>query len=176
MGILHEIGLKHKTDKATFHRYCDFYEENLPGRNFSGRILEIGVMHGASLRMWKEFYPKAEIIGIDIAPRIRNIEGITIRKIDSRDITTLKTLGNFDIIIDDGSHTMIDQQIAYWWLYHNQLNDGGYFIMEDCHTSFMKQYINAPKTTYDLFKNIDGAKEYNGNKGKSITFLLEKKQ
>ena len=47
MGVLNDIGLKYDADKSSrFHNYLDFYQEQLPDRSFSGRLLEIGVMDG----------------------------------------------------------------------------------------------------------------------------------
>ena len=118
MGILDQLGKKYKTDKATYHNYCDFYEQHLPSK--IKRLLEIGVMDGNSLRMWKDFYPDAEIIGIDIK-QPQNIEGVSWLQINSNDIYALKDLGKFDIIIDDGSHMTLDQQVSLQYLWKNNL-------------------------------------------------------
>lgn len=171
---LQEIGLTCKTDKATYHKYCDFYQENLPDRDFNGRLLEIGIMDGNSLRMWREYYPNAEIIGIDIHVRPKRIDGVKMIKMDATDVNAISSLGMFDIIIDDASHMTQDQQVTFDHMYHNQLNDGGFFVMEDCHTSFMPNYVNTPETTYDIMKRTKGAIEYNGNEGQSITFIIPK--
>lgn len=48
---LYEIGLSTGTDKATTHKYCEFYEKyinHLSDQNIS--LLEIGVWKGESLR------------------------------------------------------------------------------------------------------------------------------
>lgn len=171
---LQQIGMKCNTDKAHYHRYCDFYENHLPGREFAGRLLEIGIMDGASLHMWREWYPKAEIVGVDINVRPKPIQGITMLEIDATDSLAMSALGMFDIIIDDGSHMTMDQQVSFNHLYKHQLNDGGIYVMEDCHTSFMPSYINTPITTYDLIKRMHNAIEYNGNDGQSITFVIKK--
>ena len=157
---LQEIGLKHKTDKATYHKYCDFYQENLPNQDFDGRLLEIGIMDGASLRMWREYYPKAEIIGVDIYGKNFEIEGVTMLKLDATDIEAMKELGNFDIIVDDGSHMTLEQQISFNWLYNNQLNYEGHYVLEDLHTSLMPNYINSKYTTLDILKRFNGNKKY----------------
>jgi hypothetical protein len=72
MGLLHELGLKYGTNKATFHKYCDFYENELANVK-PQRILEIGIgtlatvgSYGTSLKMWSDFYPNAVIVGADI--------------------------------------------------------------------------------------------------------------
>ena len=64
MGLLNDMGLKYDADKSSrFHLYLDFYQLMLPDRNFKGRLLEIGVMDGLSMKMWREYYPNAEIVG-----------------------------------------------------------------------------------------------------------------
>ena len=151
--ILQEIGERTGTDKATYHKYCDFYQKNLPKRSFSGRLLEIGVFEGASLAMWREYYPKAEIIGIDNIDKSHlSIEGVTILKMDATDAKALDQLGMFDIIIDDASHYTADQQATFEQLYVNQLHNNGFYVMEDLHTSLMPTYINSERTTLEYLE------------------------
>lgn len=151
--VLHEIGLKYGTDKATFHEYLDFYQKKLPSRKFTGRLLEIGVMDGASLRMWREYYPKAEIIGVDNAMQSDlKIEGVGLVEIDATNELELKELGKFDIIIDDASHKTSDQQKTFEQLFYNQLNKNGIYILEDLHTSYIPSYVNSELTTIDYLK------------------------
>jgi hypothetical protein len=173
---LQEIGLKYGTDKATFHEYCDFYEQKLPGRNFNGRLLEIGVKGGASLRMWREYYERAEIVGIDIIPPLV-IEGCTVLQMDQTDVYALRELGKFDIIIDDGSHMTLHQQISFWFLFNNSLHPGGTYIIEDIHTSFYTEYINSQFTTYDLFAGTANTRLFQrtpGDTSDSNTILIRK--
>jgi hypothetical protein len=150
---LQELGIKHNTDKAFFHKYCDFYEKNLPKRSFKGRLLEIGVMDGASLAMWAEYYPNAEIVGVDIFDKSHvQIPGVKVLQLDATDTAALKKLGNFDIIIDDGSHKTADQQASFEHLYYKQLNKGGFYVLEDLHTSLMPSYVDSKLTTIDYLK------------------------
>jgi predicted O-methyltransferase YrrM len=151
---LHDIGIKHNTDKAFFHRYLDFYEKHLPKRNFTGRLLEIGVMDGASMHMWREYYPKAEIVGVDINDKSHlSIDGVVILRLDATDPEQMKDLGVFDIIVDDGSHMTADQQKSFEHLYLNQLSPNGYYVIEDLHTSLMDGYVNSDKTTLEWLKH-----------------------
>lgn len=171
---LQQIGEKFATDKATFHKYCDFYEAHLPGREFKGRLLEIGVKDGASLRMWREYYPSAEIVGIDINKPLE-IEGCTVLQMDQTDVYALRELGKFDIIIDDGSHMTLHQQISFQYLFNHGLKRGGIYIIEDVHTSFYTSYINSQFTTFDLFK--DKGKLFQripGDTSDSNTILIRK--
>lgn len=152
MITLHELGMKHGTDKATFHGFLDFYEQHLPGRDFTGRLLEIGVMDGASLRMWSEYYPAAEIFGVD-NERWPDVD-VQVYRIDATDTRRLQQLGDFDVIIDDASHMTADQQVTFFWLYFNQLNPGGVYVLEDLHTSLMPNYINSRRTTIEMLDRL----------------------
>jgi len=144
---LHDIGLRHRTDKATFHGFCDFYEHHLPGR--VDRLLEIGVMDGCSLRMWREFYPGASaIVGVDIRPPLK-IDGVQVLQLDATDPAALATLGTFDVIIDDGSHMTRDQQATFGYLWP-AVRPGGSYVIEDLHTSFMSNYVNSALTTLEF--------------------------
>lgn len=175
MTTLQQIGLKTRTDKAVYHKYCDFYQSHLPKRDFSGRLLEIGVWEGASIQMWKEWYPLADIVGIDIEIRTQ-IEGVTLIEMDASDPKKLSTLGNFDIIIDDASHMCSHRQIAFNQLYKNQLNSGGIYAMEDVQTSFWDQYRDTSETTYDMMMRYHNRIEFNrGGLHESITILIPKK-
>jgi trans-aconitate methyltransferase len=163
MGILNNIGLKYGADKSScFHNYLDFYEEHLPGRDFTGRLLEIGVMDGLSMKMWREYYPDAEIVGIDIKDMdfMHNTdwqvpESVQLIKCDGTDPKQTKPLGMFDIIIDDGSHYMKDQQASFEQLYYSQLNKGGTYIIEDLWTSYIGFYQNAELTTLKYLKRLE---------------------
>lgn len=150
---LQEIGIRCNTDKAFFHKYLDFYEKNLPKPSFKGRLLEIGVMYGASLEMWREYYPNAEIVGLDINDKSHiNIPGVFILKRDATKPSDLDDLGMFDIIIDDGSHMTGDQIISLEILYNNNLNKTGFYIIEDLHTSLMPSYVNSTLDTLEYLK------------------------
>lgn len=155
MLTLQDIGLYHYTDKAYAHKYCDFYEKNLPKK--VNRLLEIGVKDGASLKMWRDYYEETEIVGIDINKPIE-IPGCTVLQMDQCDILALKTLGDFDIIVDDGSHMTLHQQISFLTLFNNNLKEGGVYVMEDLHTSFYDSYINSKFTTYEFLKALDNHK------------------
>jgi len=159
---LHNLGVQWGTDKCLHHGYCAFYEEQLQGFD-PKEILEIGVKGGASLRMWKGFYPKAFVTGIDINPP-KTIMDVEIWQLDATDIYHMEDMFHdimFDLIIDDGSHMTKDQQIAFQYLYHNKLNPGGVYIMEDVHTSFLSAFVNTKHTTYDLLKaKYPDLKEY----------------
>jgi predicted O-methyltransferase YrrM len=159
MGLLNDIGLKFNTDKSSrFHNYLDFYEAQLPDRSFNGRLLEIGIMDGYSIQMWREYYPNAEIVGLDIMPKGHlDIPDVTLLQLNATDVVAMKELGSFDIIIDDGSHMSLEQQQAFFWLYYNQLHQYGFYIIEDLWTSHMAAYVNSQYDTKMVLDTLEDA-------------------
>lgn len=133
--ILDELSTKYGTDKAA-HRYTPIYEEYFSNKRESiKRVCEIGAYKGASVHMWKEYFINADIIGVDIAPRCKDEERISIIIADQSNEESLKNLstiiGNdIDIIIDDGSHYSEHQALTFKYLFPC-LKDGGVYIVED---------------------------------------------
>jgi hypothetical protein len=126
---LHELAKKYSTDKLQ-HGYIPFYEKYLPKN--PKKILEIGVKEGASIRMWREYFPNAEIHGLDLFEEfpIPNIEGVTFHKGNQLDHQLLAKLRkeDFDVIIDDGSHNARDMLVTFFSLY-----SGKHYFIEDLH-------------------------------------------
>lgn len=115
---LHEIGLKYKTDKATYHLYLDFYEKYIQKDSIK-RFLEIGVLHGCSMRMWREwFYNDTIVEGWDIN-KCDPIDGVDIKKVDQLNIDQMKNniTGIYDLILDDGLHTKKAMETSFGFLF-----------------------------------------------------------
>jgi len=127
--------------------YFDIYHRHF--ERFRGRspvVIEIGVYHGGSLQMWKQYFgPGARIIGVDVNPRVRELgeEGIEIEIGDQGDRAFLASLakrfGPIDILIDDGGHTM-PQQIGTVESLFNSVSAEGVIFVEDTHTSYWREY------------------------------------
>lgn len=126
----------YRTDKETVHSYGEFYERLFRRlKDKPIRLLEIGIKFGGSLLLWHDYFPKAEIVGIDInLNRISNDvflrERITVLHGDGYMESIITSLGTFDIIIDDGKHSY-NTQFQAINLYPRQLKDGGVLIIED---------------------------------------------
>ena len=140
---LDSIGLKYRTDKATGHHgYLSFYERFFqPRRQEALRILEVGVLSGASLSVWEEYFPRAQIVGADISPAARMFERarVAIEIIDQSSLEDLARLaarhGPFDIIVEDGSH-MWEHQITTLRALFPFVRAGGLYIVEDLQTNY----------------------------------------
>ena len=119
------------------------------------RVLEIGVQHGGSLKIWRDMFPDAEIVGVDIDPQCKQYEETNIKVLigDQHDVKFLESLGDFDIIIDDGGHTMTQQQTSLKWLMP-QLREGGIYVIEDLHTSYWEQFKDIEHSTIEEIKSL----------------------
>lgn len=128
--------------------YFDIYEQYFS--RFRGKqvnILEIGVAHGGSLQMWRNYFgDQCTIHGIDIDPQCERFENeyTHIHIFDQGDekayYTFYKLAPAFDIIIDDGSHKSKDQITSFKYLFGRMLKFNGVYLVEDTHTSFSRKF------------------------------------
>lgn len=177
MSILDEIGKKHGTDKSSLlHDYLRKYEKYLPfKREEPLKILEIGVLGGASLKTWKEYFFNSTIVGIDINPNCKQYEddGVFIEIGSQYDANFLKYVaekyGPFDMILDDGSH-MNEHVIFSFENLFNYVKSNCLYVVEDTCTSYWKEYngvLRGENTMIEYFKNrideVNFAGEYNEN-------------
>lgn len=147
-----------------WHHYFDIYHRHF--ESFRGRspvVLELGVDHGGSLQMWKQYFgPGARIVGVDIEPRCRQYEEDQISVLigDQADRAFLaevrRRLPRVDILIDDGGHTM-QQQIATFEELYAHVQPNGVYVCEDMHTSLWPQYgggYRQPGAFLEYSKNL----------------------
>lgn len=134
MQTLQELSVL--TDKHFVHNTIHIYQSLFePIRNSVTNILEIGVNTGNSHLMWKDYFPNATIYGLDIdnyCEHILNEERINIKFCDAYSFKTIDSLQDikFDIIIDDGPHTLESQKFVSTY-YSPLLNINGVMIIED---------------------------------------------
>lgn len=139
------------SDKAGCHHYTEHYERHFgPLRRKKLNLLEIGIggygepkLGGASLRMWKAYFPNSRIFGIDIhdksfhdEARIKTFKGSQANGEFLRNVA--KEIGGIDIIIDDGSHYNA-HVIATFNVLFPLLNENGIYAIEDLQTSYWEK-------------------------------------
>ena len=129
------------------HTYGKSYQDIFDNFDKDSEInfMEIGIQRGGSVMAWREYFPNANIYGIDIVdtilPEYRRDDVTYIFK-DINDPSVKEQLKDieFDIIIDDGSHRLWDITPMVK-TYLTQLRKGGFMIIEDCLQG--EQYFKA---------------------------------
>jgi len=120
------------------------YERNFSHcRNSKLSILEIGINKGSSLRLWREYFPNALIVGLDIKPVFVDLPDVHVVCGDQSDPRALDhTMAairgmQFDIIIDDASHIGLSSKAAFSYLFPRGLKPGGVYVVEDYCAPFL---------------------------------------
>jgi len=157
------------TDKWGGHWYTPHYQRYFHSlRRRRLNVLEIGVggyddhEEGAkSLRMWKAYFPKSQIVGIDLYDKSHFSEHrIDVRQCDQSDSAALTALsqayGGFDIIIDDGSHVSAHVITTFETLFP-LLRDNGIYVIEDTQTSYWTTWgggMGMPGSSLEYCKRL----------------------
>ena len=142
--------IKHKT-------YFDVYDKLLEEYiDKDITFVEIGVLDGGSLFMWREFFgQKARIIGIEIneSAKVWRDHGFEIFIGSQGDPSFWKDfydeVGDIDVLLDDGGHTY-QHQIVTTESALPHINQGGKIIVEDTYTSYQKEY--GSPSSYSFIK------------------------
>lgn len=139
--------------------YMDVYEAYLsPLRNEAVTLLEIGLgvdgpnwrsliqrgrnsTGGASLKVWRDYFVNGSIYGIDVNPA-GHLDDSQIKTFvaDQGSPSELQAFvqscepGAFDVIIDDGSHNPLHQQVSLSFFFR-LLKPGGLYFIEDLATN-----------------------------------------
>lgn len=162
---------QYNTDKYA-HGFIDVYEPYFNSMSDSKNILEIGVYYGGSLKYLSDKFKDGMIYGVDIEDKSQyNDERVKTYIVNQEDRDALnrfldETNVEFDIIIDDGGHTMKQQQVSFGTLF-KRLKKGGIYILEDLHTSRLEQLGTiSPEdiiTTLDMLYTIQYTKHVISN-------------
>lgn len=169
---LEQLANIHGSDKKFGHNYIPLYERFFrPLRKQVKSILEIGIggyddpkSGGESLRIWKYYFMHAQVFGLDIYeksfPKEARIHTFQGSQTDAEILSTIHgKAGDFDIIIDDGSHRS-PHVIESFGLLFPMLKEGGLYVVEDTQTSYWPQYegagieSNESSTTSNFFKQL----------------------
>ena len=162
---LKEYWLNNTGKKITkWTHYFPVYEKHFkPLTDKPIKILEIGILNGGSLQMWRKyFHPDSVIVGIDINPdcKVHEEDGVHVRIGDQSDPEFLQSLidefGKFDLVIDDGSHQVSHVNKTFQFLYPKIQNTGIYLI-EDTHAAYWSSHggsMDNPETINNVSKSM----------------------
>lgn len=122
------------TDKESNHHYGNAYESLFPDRSAVRLLMEVGVADGSCLLAWREVFPNATIVGMDIHPSARaSGERLEFHLGDMRvrlDCEKAARGRMFDVIIDDGTHLLEDtlRTLFFMWPF---VRPGGMYVVEE---------------------------------------------
>jgi predicted O-methyltransferase YrrM len=161
---LDALARRYGTDKSSqYHGYTRLYQRHFRTRRVAVRsVLEIGVggitsfegfettAGGQSLRMWRDYFPNAEIVGVDINEKDVRDRRIHFERGDQSDSAFLQEVvrkyGPFDVVIDDGSHIGRHIQASYAALWR-AVKPGGMYVIEDLPVAYHPSYEGGPPRT-----------------------------
>jgi len=193
---LNELMVKYGTDKQKeVHNYVQFYEKYFtPIKEEKLKILEIGIYRppvggkasvGASLKTWGDYFINSEIYGVDLDSftdvddsRIKTIMANQEFRYKNNDINGLNDVvekfgPEFDIIVEDGGHTMLQQQLTLGFMF-KFLKPNGLFVIEDLHTSYFAPFAyNKTGTQNTTLKMIE---DYLKSNRIESEFMLEEEK
>jgi len=144
-----ELDLKKYDSDKVISGYLDVYDqlfERLVQQPI--KLLEIGIYHGGSMRLWRDYFPNGQIVGVDlnIPEDLKNEERIQVFQGSQDDgeflhrVTSHAAPAGFDIIIDDASHLGSLTKQTFWHLFDQHLKPGGLYIIEDWGTGYWEDW------------------------------------
>ena len=183
---LEEIVDNSRTDKKTTHSYLPLYQQLLMGKKETAKnVLEVGIQHGGSIKLWSDYFTNANVYGLDIITIHEVWEGIKDREkiilhtsIDAYNHDFFVT--NFlnknikcDFMLDDGPHSL-ESMIKFIQLYSQIMTDDGILIIEDVQSW---DWINilicvVPEELKKFIKTYD--LRSNKNRYDDIVFTIDK--
>jgi len=175
MTTLTELIDNQRTDKNTGHSYLVVYEKLFnPKKNTAKNVLEIGIgwvkdENGGSIKLWRDYFTESMIYGLDITNpdiiynEIKNDERIILfLEKDAYDPVFFKDTFNlfiknnifFDILIDDGPHTL-ESMKTFIQMYSKILSNNGIMVVEDVQTlDWIPELINAVPTHLKMYIEV----------------------
>lgn len=182
-GYLTQLADEFGSDKGSAkHRYTELYHMLFhPYRGRKINFLEMGLQIGGpehgrdadrkttdlpSIRMWLEYFKKAEIIGLDVSDfSWFEADRFRFMRCDMDQRTNLDAaaagLPTLDIVIDDASHASRHQQDGFAALF-SKIRSGGLYIIEDLRWQpevYEAKHPGIPKTAH-LFQGFIDTKRF----------------
>lgn len=159
---------KYDTDKfkqnelSGGHAYKDYYETLLADKKDEKiKLLEIGVYKGGSIRLFHDYLQNSEIYGVDIQDMWSfglksDFERMKLYYFNAYSKYHIDQIGvfDFDIIIDDGPHS-VDTQVCFVNNFHKYLKTGGKLILEDVPHYNLSEILSKLTVDRDKIKIFD---------------------
>ena len=172
---------RYGTDKG--EHFLENYENHFNHLvNEKINLLELGIFKGDSLLMWRDYFDKGTIVGLDVnsielndpSNQIHVYQGFQEDKKTLDKIRDETAKDGFDIIIDDASHIGELTKVSFWHLFENHLKPGGVYVIEDWGTGYWGKWPDGEKY---VISDSDDLMERNDAESKSSKkwFRIRKK-
>ena len=183
---LEELVDNSRSDKNTIHSYLPLYQKLLISKKETAlNVLEVGIYHGGSIKLWSDFFTNANVYGLDIMNNDDVWEGIK-----NKDKIILYSSSNeydpdffithflnknikCDFMLDDGPHTL-DSMIQFIKLYSQIMTGDGILIIEDVQLWDWIEILKneVPENLKEYIKVYD--LRQNKNRYDDIVFTIDK--
>jgi len=156
-----------KSDRK--HRYTKKYHMYfVKGRYRKFNMLEFGFGKGNSVKMWMDYFTKANLVTVDIMKKLpkdklihKHVKSGRFEFVSADQIDMDKVLpifekhGEFDLIIDDASHVAEDQQYTFAKTFE-YVKPGGYYVIEDlkCRRKHSTRFECQSDKTLNILNNF----------------------
>lgn len=126
-------------DKMSNHNYGAAYESLFPewspvNRNSVELMMEVGVADGSCLLAWRDIFPNALIVGMDVHHSDKaHGERIEFRIGDQRDRVDCEHVAagrQFDFILEDATHKLPNTLLTLFYLWPF-VRPGGIYVVEE---------------------------------------------
>jgi len=162
-----------KTDKNTVHSYIPLYEKLFAKKKDTAKhVLEVGINHGGSIQLWHDYFTNATVHGIDVMhiddiwdvlknnPRIILHTSNDAYNSEFFTQTFLNSRVKFDMLLDDGPHTL-ESMIYFINLYSQVMAEDGILVVEDVQSvewlpvleQYTPEHLKPYIRIYDLRSN-----------------------
>jgi hypothetical protein len=138
--------------------YLPVYEELLGHlRRRPIKLLELGILGGDSLAMWRDAFPRATIVGVDLTLPDRDLgRRVTMVVGNQTDGQLMERIsrehapGGWDVVIDDASHVGVNSARSLQALYRDHLKPGGVYVIEDWGTGYHPAFDDGERLAEPL--------------------------
>lgn len=179
-------------DKSSQHSYDYLYpkilelvKENYDNNNSDKplTILDIGVYRGGSIKIWREVFPDALIIGFDrdytnlteeLVKQFNEDKNIKLIRGDQSSASLGRVMREndylFDLVIDDAEHQILPQMSSFALL-KDLVKKGGLYVIEDIYPEHLSKY---PDDFLEYFDYVD--MEHIKKRGDDKVFIYNNKK
>jgi hypothetical protein len=127
-------------------------------------LMEIGINRGGSLLLWRDYFTRSRIVGLDLNPpedfsdssgRIRMFQCDQSDRERLDALATQASTSGYHIIIDDASHIGALTAASFETLFYKHLRPGGFYAIEDWGTGYWESWPDGSKPEFLVAPRVE---------------------